>query len=137
MIKYIGNDNFNVDGETIKSTDLIEGCVGRYFKHVISQLQNEKKLWKPELAESIISRVKTIAIILSFRTSSPISYYLMNFQTPRICYFRVLYEDDLDIRLTFTCDQVSLFSMMTDPKYPEDIMTIRNISIQDIIEIIK
>ena len=51
--------------------------------------------------------------------------------------FQGLYEDDLDIRLTFTCDQVNSFSMITDPKYPGDIMTIGNISIQDIIEIIK
>ncbi len=137
MIKYIGNDNFNVDGEIIKSTDLIEGCVGWYFKHVSSWLWNEKKLWDPELDESIISRVKTIAIILSLRTSSPISYYIIDFQTPRICYFKVLYEDYLDIRLTFTYDQVNSFSMMTDPNYPGDIMTIENISIQDIIEIIK
>ena len=84
-----------------------------------------------------ISRVKTIAIILSLRTSSSISYCFIDFQTPRICYFKVLYEDDLDIRLTFTYDQVNSFSMVTDPKYPGDIMTIRNISIQDIIEIIK
>lgn len=28
MIKYIGNDNFNVDGEIIKSTDLIGGLCG-------------------------------------------------------------------------------------------------------------
>lgn len=137
MIKYIGNDDFNVDGEIIKSTDLIEGCVGWYYKHVIDQLRNEKKFCEPELDEFIISRVKTIAIILSLRTSSPISYFLINFQTPKICYFRVLYRDYLDIRLTFTCDRVNSFSMMTDPKYPEDIMTIRNISIQDIIEIIK
>ncbi len=137
MIKYIGNDDFSVDGEIIKSTNLIEGCVGRYYKDVIRRLENEKKLWDPELDEFIISRVKTIAIILSFRTSSPISYYLIDFQTPKICYFRVLYEDYLDIRLTFTCDQVNSFSMVTDPKYPGDIMTIGNISIQDIIEIIK
>ena len=137
MIEYIGNDDFNVDGEIIKSTDLIEGFEDWYFKHVIRRLWGEKELWEPELDESIISRVKTIAIILSFRTSSSVSYYFIDFQTPRICYFRVLYEDDLDIRLTFTCDQVDSFSMVTDPKYPGDIMTIRNISIQDIIEIIK
>ena len=89
MIKYIGNDNFNVDGEIIKSTDLIEGCVGWYYKHVINWLWNEKKLWEPELDEFIISRVKTIAIILSLRTSSPISYYTIDFQTPKICYFKV------------------------------------------------
>ena len=111
--------------------------MGWYYKHVIDRLRNEKRFCEPELDEFIISRVKTIAIILSLRTSSPISYFLINFQTPKICYFRVLYEDDLDIRLTFTCDQVNSFSMMTDPKYPGDIMTIRNINIQDIIEIIK
>lgn len=137
MIKYIDNDDFNVDGKIIKSTDLIEGCVGRYYKDVINWLRNEKELWLLELDESIISRVKTIAIILSLRTSSPISYYLIDFQTPRICFFKVLYEDYLDIRLTFTCDQINSFSMVTDPKYPGDIMTMGNISIQDIIEIIK
>lgn len=137
MIVYIGNDDFNVDGEIIKSTDLIEGCVGWYYKYVISHLQDDKKVWEPELDEFIIRRVKTIAIILSLRTSSSISYCLINFQTPKICYFRVLYEDDLDIRLTFTCDQVNSFSMVTDPKYPGDIITIENINIQDIIEIIK
>ena len=137
MIKYIGDDLFDIDGEIIKSTDLIEGCVGWYYKHVIDRLRNEKKLCEPELDEFIISRVKTIAIILSLRTSSPISYFLINFQTPKICYFRVLYEDDLDIRLTFTCDRVNSFSMVTDPKFPVDIIMIRNISIQDIIEIIK
>ena len=137
MIKYVGNDDFNVDGEIIKSTNLIEGCVGWYFKHVIDWLWEEKKYWQPELDESIICRVKTIAIILSFRTSSPISYCLIDFQTSKLCYFKVLYEDNLDIRLTFTYDQVNSFSMITDPKYPGDIMTIKNISIQDIIEIIK
>ena len=66
MIEYIGNDDFNVDGEIIKSTDLIEGFEDWYFKHVIRRLWGEKELWEPELDESIISRVKTIAIILSF-----------------------------------------------------------------------